>query len=218
MKTLVIGDLHGRWEIAEAALATEHNVVFLGDYLDSCVRTSGDCLNTLEVVTNAVLAEPWRVQALLGNHEMSYMKTKMECSGHSSKTGSGLWPGWNETLKHFTFAEGFLLSHAGVSQTMLEDTNTTLGEYLYNYDHLDIGHSRGGNRPTGGLLWCDWHDEFIHIEGVPQIVGHSEFRPAHKGLSEKGILERGGSYNVDCNGTVNQHLLIKDGKAEIIEL
>ena len=71
MKTLVIGDLHGRWEIAEAALATEHNVVFMGDYLDSFDRTSLECLETLKVVTNAVLAEPERVQALVGNHEMS---------------------------------------------------------------------------------------------------------------------------------------------------
>ena len=215
MKTLVIGDLHGRWEIAEAALATEHNVVFMGDYLDSFDRTSLDCLNTLKVVTNAVQSEPERVQALFGNHEMSYLKAKMRCSGYNPKTASGLWPGWNETLKHFTFVEGFLLTHAGVSQTMLEDTDTTLGEYLYNYEHLDIGYSRGGDVPLGGLLWCDWHEEFQHIPSVSQIVGHSEARHSN---DDNGILELGNSFNVDCNGTVNQHLLIKDGKTEIIKL
>ena len=215
MKTLVIGDLHGRWEIAEAALATEWNVVFMGDYLDSFDRTSLDCLNTLKVVTNAVLAEPERVQALLGNHEMSYLKAKMRCSGYNHKTASGLWPGWNETLKHFTFVEGFLLTHAGVSKTMLEDTDTTLGEYLYNYEHFDIGYSRGGDFPVGGLLWCDWYGEFKPIPDVPQIVGHTEARYSN---DDSGILERGNSINVDCNGKRNQHLLIKDGKTEIIEL
>ena len=215
MKTLVIGDLHGRWEIAEAALATEHNVVFMGDYLDSFDRTSLECLETLRVVTGAVLAEPWRVQALVGNHEMSYLKAKMRCSGYSQETASGLWPGWNEPLKGFAFVEGFLLTHAGVSSEMLDDTGTTLGEYLYNYGHLDIGYSRGGKRPTGGLLWCDWYDEFTSIQSVPQIVGHTERRSMNDG---DGILERGNSFNVDCNGKVNQHLLIKDGKTEIIEL
>ena len=216
MKTLVIGDLHGRLEIAEAALETEHNVVFMGDYLDSFDKTSLKCLQTLKVVTNAVKSEPERVQALLGNHEMSYIKHEMRCSGYSEAIARGLWPGWYDTLKHFTFAEGFLLTHAGVSGEMLDDTGTTLGEYLYSYDHLDIGHSRGGDRPTGGLLWCDWHDEFTTIQGVPQIVGHTERRSLND--SGNGILERGNSFNVDCNGRVNQHLLIKDGKAEVIEL
>jgi len=37
MKTLIVGDIHGKVEIVEAALAQEHPVIFVGDILDSYV-------------------------------------------------------------------------------------------------------------------------------------------------------------------------------------
>ena len=41
MKTIIVGDLHGRIEIAEQLLKEDCNIVFIGDYLDSFDRSIG---------------------------------------------------------------------------------------------------------------------------------------------------------------------------------
>jgi len=215
MKTLVVGDLHGRYEVAEKALASEYNVVFVGDYLDSYDRTSGECLDTLRLVTGAA-QDPGRsgsVVALSGNHELSYLGHT--CSGYDGETASGLWEAWDKWLLDYVWCEGFLISHAGVSNNLLEWTGTTLGKYLNHSLLTEVGYARGGRVPIGGLFWCDWFEEFEPIPDTPQIVGHSGYRP--HGVSP-GILQKGNSYNVDCLDRVEEFLLIEDGKAEIITL
>ena len=53
MKTIIVGDLHGRYEIAEKVLASGHNVVFVGDYVDSREnRSVEDQIKTIEIVLN----------------------------------------------------------------------------------------------------------------------------------------------------------------------
>lgn len=209
MKTLIVGDLHGKWEIAEKALSTEHNVVFMGDYLDSFERSSHDCLKTLSIVTEAEHG----VYALKGNHELSYLG--MPCSGYNKKIASGLWLDWEMTLLDCLWCEGFLISHAGVSQLLLDSLQTDLEGYLNKGSYEQVGVSRGGTSHVGGLYWCDWFQEFSPVEGVKQIVGHSGYRPG--GVYE-GILEKEGNYNVDCLDYKEQFLLIENGEAEVITL
>jgi hypothetical protein len=124
-------------------------------------------------------------------------------------------------LKPYIWHNSFLLSHAGVTNTILKIFNTDINGYLKEERFNDIGYARGGSSPFGGLYWCDWFREFEPVPGVKQIVGHTGYRPVPKDLSdhEMGILEKEGNYNVDCLNYKEEFLIIKqDGSVEIKHL
>lgn len=213
MTKLVVGDIHGRLEIVEKVLASKYDVVFLGDFLDSYDRSVEDQVQSLRLALEAV--EEGRAQSVVGNHELSYLGA-LFCSGWKSDTQTyvnDLEDRITKSFKNYIEEEGFLISHAGVSNVMLETQGVTLQEYLDNGEFEQVGYSRGGSYRCGGLYWCDWFEDFEPVEGVNQIVGHSGYRPEGYPL---GILEKGGSYNVDCLNNKEEFLLIDNGNATII--
>lgn len=215
MKTLIIPDLHGKVEIAAKAiqLADEYEVVFLGDYLDDFKRSVEDQVTIVTLVLEAIRSGK-NVVGLLGNHEWSYLDPhKMRCSGFTPSTATyviSLKKAMLEYLKPFYKTNGFLCSHAGVSNNLLKDIDQTLDEYLNTGDFKQIGHSRGGTDKVGGLYWCDWYVDFKPIPYVNQVVGHSRHRPG----KEKGILgligETETSFNTDCLNSKPEFLVINE--------
>jgi hypothetical protein len=212
MKTLVVGDLHGQHEIVDGVLSSGLPVIFVGDYLDSYTRSRAEQKFTLVKVLDAV--ESGQASALRGNHEMSYLRQDMRCSGYGS-TLSFLMrvlekPRIDTKLVDYLYAEGFLITHAGVSQTLLESRQQSLEEYLGGGDYSQIGRVRGGHDPVGGLWWCDFNFEFEPIEGVPQIFGHT---------TGHGIRQMGNSYCIDCLESDDRQILsIDDGRVEYVIL
>lgn len=212
MKTpiLVIGDLHGQIEIAQKALDSIYPVIFLGDFLDSFTRTVEDQINTLQLVLNAVAGG--NARALMGNHEMSYMRPESRCSGWNPITQSYVTHLQNRMemlLEDYIWCEGFLLTHAGVSQRLLNALETDLDTYLSTGHFDQVGSLRGGRAPCGGLRWCDWR-EFEPVEGVNQIVGHTRGRV---------IRTKGNNWCIDVlEDREPQGLLIQEGKAKIVHL
>lgn len=210
MKTIVVGDLHGQVEIAEEVLELGVPTIFIGDYLDSFTRSYDDQIKTLSTVLKAAESMP-DVEALWGNHEMSYMDPRMQASGHSGYVQTHvnhMSDAMRRELSYWVMAEGFLLSHAGVSKTLLDHEDVSLNDYLYEERFDQIGTYRGGKSPCGGLLWCDWNQEFVPVEGVSQIVGHT------RGM---GIREMEGNYCVDClDDGPPKFLVIDDGSVRVI--
>lgn len=212
MKTLVVGDLHGRYEVVDGVLSTDLPVIFIGDYVDSYNRSRAEQKMTLVKVLDAI--ESGQARGLRGNHEMSYIRSDMRCSGYGStlkflfnvleRSRIGL-------LEDYIHAEGFLLTHAGVAQGLLDNLGISLEEYLETGDYGQIGRIRGGYHEVGGLWWCDFNFEFEPIEGVPQIFGHTV---------GDGIRNRGNSYCIDCleRGDVSQVVAIEDGDIEFVTL
>lgn len=208
MKTIVVGDLHGQIHIAEKALELGLPTIFIGDYLDSFTVSVENQILLLQVVLDAV--KEGQAVALYGNHELSYMDDFMRCSGFKAATQAHVMHMDLSPLLYWVKREGFLLSHAGVSQRMLDATDETIEEYLQAGQYADIGYTRGGRSPVGGLLWCDWNQEFQPVEGTPQIVGHTR---------GNGIRQKGNSYCIDClEDTKPQVVAIEDGKLEIVDL
>jgi len=179
--TIVVGDLHGKHKIVDAVLALNQPVVFIGDYLDSFCESFDSQIKTITKVLDAV--ENGKAIALMGNHEMSYLNPDMKSSGYNDsmssllmsdfRNGKTIRSAMHELLLPYYFAEGFLISHAGVSNKILKYTNATLDEYLDERKFGDIGWARGGDSRIGGLYWCDWDEEFEPIPYQRQIVGHS---------------------------------------------
>ena len=207
MKTLVIGDIHGNVEIIKAAFKTEYPLIFVGDYLDSFNRLVIDQLESLEIVLKGI--KEGRCIGIMGNHEMSYISKDCRCSGYNNATAAHIMSMDLSPLVDYTYCEGFLISHAGVSNTLLELYNITLQEYLEDEIFEDVGYCRGGWSTVGGLHWCDWNYEFKPIKSQPQIVGHTR---------GNYIRQKGNSYCIDClEDGCKEALLIENGTVEIFK-
>jgi len=209
--TLVIGDLHGQYEIAEFARDTEYSVIFLGDYLDSFNRSKKEQIRTLQLVLNSI--QNSRARGIMANHDISYLRPELRCGGWNSITQSyidnGLRNRMEMLLEDYIWCEGFLISHAGVSQRLLNYLQIDLDTYLSRKDFEQIGPYRRGNFECGGLRWCDWR-EFEPIEGVNQIVGHSRYFD---------IRNKDNNWCIDVlEDREPQGLFIQDGNVEIINL
>lgn len=201
MKTLMIGDLHGNLEVVEHAIQqrTTDRVVFIGDYLDSFNRSVEDQIQGLRLVLDACEVDPDRFTGLIGNHELSYIKDGEMCSGYSYTTDKlmvHLKTRCHKILRNYTFVDEFLVSHAGLSQVLLDNLGVTVEEYLENQEYFQVGHRRGGYDDCGGLYWCDWNSEFEPVKGTPQIVGHTHYQYTD-GFKTKDIGNEV-SYNIDC--------------------
>lgn len=200
MKTLIVGDVHGKVHVVERALAQEHPVTFIGDYLDSFDRTIEDHLKCMELIFAAI--DAGKAKALYGNHELSYLIPKMSCSGYNPKMAKyvdaipsgdgapsdtrfegGLRKQMADRFVSFLFYEpNILLTHGGLDKRIWDQYNltlTTLPQALAEWSNdVDspaywIGRSRGGIKPCGGIFWCDFEREFHPIPGLIQIVGHT---------------------------------------------
>lgn len=209
MKTLVVGDLHGQHEIAQAALDTGYPVVFVGDYLDSFSRGPVDQVRTLQLVLDAVHAGA--AQAIRGNHETSYINDE-RCSGWNPVTAAHVMHLDTSALQDFIWCEDFLITHAGVSQKFLDMLDLTLEQFLdFPAQFETVGRRRGGIHPAGGPRWCHFPHEFEPVPGVSQVFGHSRQR--------FGIQNYHNNWCIDClEDGFTDVLLIEGGRAQKVDL
>jgi predicted phosphodiesterase len=232
-KTLVIGDLHGDVELYKKAKLQfdSHDIILLGDYLDSFKYTRRQQLELIELILKDIktLGEKRSIQALKGNHELSYlMPERMRCSGYASSFGAHLIPLFGDMhrlLKPYILIPDFkmLLTHAGLSKRLLPvesncltDINLLtmwLDQQIRDIDYgfvYNIGIARGGVDEIGGIFWCDWQWDFTPIEGITQVFGHTP------GVS---IRQKSNNWNVDCLQAKHEFLEIGiDGSIKIIEM
>ena len=138
MKTLVIGDIHGR-KFWRTAIANNINkvdkVVFLGDYLDPYVdeikenpnsmecKSFYDSQNLLKMLNDIISLkknEPDKYILLTGNHTDSYIWSKFHAA---SRTDYQNWEKYHkfflENLEYFNLVytqNNVIFSHAGISE------------------------------------------------------------------------------------------------------
>lgn len=194
MKTLIVGDIHGKVEVVQEVLQQEHPVIFVGDILDSYEYSVKDSIQCLDLIFEAI--DSGKAQCLYGNHELSYMYLSMRCSGYKPATQIHMDGGYRKEMekrfKHFLYYPGekpVLITHAGLTNQLWDDyflNFNTLEERLTEwctYTHSPayaIGHVRGGHDPVGGIFWCDWNSEFVPVPGLTQIVGHTRGKGLRK--------------------------------------
>jgi len=201
MKYIFVGDTHGQVEIAEHVLKNypEYHKVFIGDYVDSFDRSVEDQLNLVGILLDAV-EQREDITCLLGNHELSYLKSGMRCSGFSPVTSTHLIHLKTDMLKYFKthmyITDDILCTHAGGTAHVF-DSKEELKECLQADDPClyDIGRFRGGSARYGGVFWCDFWSEYTPVGGLTQIVGHSAHRPSS---DTRGVTYKTGCYNIDC--------------------
>jgi hypothetical protein len=197
MKYTFVGDIHGKIEQIQRALDNEGLVVFVGDFMDSFDRSVKEHEECLKTVLKAI--DDGKAQAILGNHELSYIHKHHKCSGHSFERGVMFLKYKWEILEKFSWflqIEDWFISHAGLHpEVQAEIKHPTYLEWAQDWNSSAhwIGHFRGGLRRVGGIFWCDFNKEFEPIYGINQIFGHTAGKDIRK-------VEIPGSINycIDC--------------------
>lgn len=182
MKYTFVGDLHGKWEIAEDVLQKDGHIVFVGDYVDDFTRKVGDFEKTLMIVLDAV--EQGKATALYGNHELSYILPELHrCSGYNVLIHDMINCHMGRIKKNLkpmlVVGDNFYITHAGIHPLVWaqKECFDQAGEFsrsvaIKNPAHW-VGKSRGGWDTVGGIWWCDFNREFEPVPGINQIFGHS---------------------------------------------
>ncbi len=197
MKTLVFPDLHLRHHVVDPIVDMEkpQRVVLLGDYFDDFDDKAGMHAATAAWVKSRLFSYDF----LIGNHDIHYMSNdhRLQCSGYDDykfkEINSVLKAeDWNQ-MKFHTWVGSYLLTHAGIHphymplsgslkksfkpwmQRQEEDAFIKLKAGM---DHWfwAAGKARYGRAPVGGILWCDFNDEFKPVRQLHQLVGHTPGR------------------------------------------
>lgn len=212
---IAVGDLHGKLDIAKELLQDkEQRIIFIGDYLDSFSGNIEEQQELLEMVLDAVQTRD-NVSALMGNHELSYLESHYRASGFSWILASNLGEkNLGLMRKHLDLwieEDSFLFSHAGMSLNWIpvSERDNPMG-YLVEAtlpSIYQIGYSRGGNYPCGGLLWCDYYEEFKPVPDIKQVFGHTARAEVEKGIR----TDDAENYCIDCLDRVTEVIEIADG-------
>ena len=202
MKTILIGDIHGR-SIWKRIIADEKpdRVVFIGDYFGSFHIPGVTQLRNFEDIVEYQKTAGIEVIMLIGNHDYHYMQSVESYSGYQPVFHHQ----FNEALRNngdnmqiaYQF-DDVVCSHAGLSsvwldnrlgkdqwsvETMVEQVNE-----LFKYKPLEFyfdGFDPYGNSKTQGPLWIrpaalmSANKETIKKQ-IIQVVGHTQV---------KGILD-----------------------------
>lgn len=215
MKYVFVGDIHGKWEAVEEALAKDGLKIFMGDIIDSYDRTYKDHEKCYDLVFAAI--ENGNAQCLYGNHELSYLVPQIHrCSGYSrdyQRLIDSVQSSINKLFIYWMYNPdvNLLATHAGITNPLLQlsyenlEQNYVLAkieDWLIDNIGADrdnpchwIGQDRGGRHNYGGIFWGDWLYH-IPIPGLLQVMGHTR----GNGIRQKGkdLEETGISYCIDC--------------------
>ncbi|PTY04532.1 hypothetical protein DB347_17615 [Opitutaceae bacterium EW11] len=232
MRIFAVGDIHQARNIEAIEEAIDDLKpdlsVFLGDYFDGRDSIAAEVGRTAEWL-KAGLHMPRRVH-LWGNHDLPYaFPCVAPCTGFRGDNAATVrWilnsQEWS-TLSLWHATNGWLFSHAGLSQhhapSLLEATaplcswlecgsKVAWTKLTRKEPHwiLARGRSRGGDTNAGGLLWCDFDEEFVPIPGLNQVFGHT---PAAFGHSPHVRLRVGDSscnWCIDTSSTEGVHVAL----------
>lgn len=125
MKTVFIGDIHGRsiWkEIVEQE--KPDRVIFVGDYFDSFDIPGIDQIHNFKEIIHYKKTSGIEVVLLVGNHDYHYMNMGETYSGFQGGFQFDISELIHENMEHLQMAysfDNFLCTHAGVSSVFMDD-------------------------------------------------------------------------------------------------
>jgi len=201
MKTLLLGDIHGRnlWQDI-IKVESPDRVVFIGDYFDSFDIKGVEQIQNFKDIIEFKEAARIPVVMLIGNHDHHYL---------SNETYSGFQPAlkWDiqdlltKNMHHLQVVYQFddiLCSHAGFSPTWLDDifgwdgwtksnfvelTNELYKNRLHAFNFSHMGYDPYGNHPSQGPMWIrpaalmssNKGDNGLKKKFI-QVVGHTQVK------------------------------------------
>lgn len=207
MKTLVLGDIHGR-DCWEDIIDKENpdKVIFLGDYVSTHedIDSSTQLENLHEILRTK---NEWRDDMILlrGNHDMQHLGYPWaECSGYDKYVGIEMAKIKEEFLKSTQWVymdDNIVFSHAGVSAVWMKNVGL---DDINKINELEPSEFFGfwpckmsdfyGISPTQPCTWIRPQTLVEYMpEGIIQVVGHS---PVKKICNVS--IEVREKYNIKC--------------------
>jgi hypothetical protein len=236
MKTLVLGDTHGRsnWKLAIHQEQPDR-IIFIGDYFDSFEIPGINQIHNFKEIIHYKESNPQvEVVLLIGNHDHHYFPEigYTGTSGYQAGVGHSITQVIDENRHHLQMAYGFgdyIFTHAGVSPVFMdqvfgpddwskESVVVDLNE-LFKYKPKAFefnGFDSYGDSPTQTPIWIrpgslmsanKKHKKSLKKDYI-QIVGHTQM----KKLDLEGSDRFAGSryYFIDTMDTSGQYLIIED--------
>ncbi len=230
MKTLILPDIHNKVALADAIIAQERadRIVCLGDYFDSYDEASEDHIHTAQWLKKTLARFESTFTGLVGNHDLPYRNLNSRfthCPGFTKQKKIDIRRELSQIefnkLRWFTWVDGWLLTHAGlslinalknignepytqevVSEALEKEARLAEAQLSYGAEHwfYHCGRARGGDFQHGGIVWNDFRQEFVPLSGIRQIVGHTFTRIP---CCIKG------NWNIDCN--LRYYAIIENG-------
>jgi len=233
MKTVVIGDIHGRstWKLI-THLENADRIIFVGDYFDSFDIKTEEQLNNFLDIIEYKKSSGKEVIMLIGNHDHHYFPEISDTgtSGYQRVGKYQIEPIIDANREHLQIAyqmDEFLFTHAGVSSIFMDETfglNKWKVETIADQLNEMFKHRPGVFTFNGIDGYGD--DEYqtpIWIrprslmrankntlrKQVIQVVGHTQVKSLDLIAADKTFGNR--YYLIDCLGTSGEYLIIQDG-------
>jgi hypothetical protein len=237
MKTVVIGDVHGRsvWKLIYE-LEKPDRMIFIGDYFDSFDISGNDQLNNFQDILKFKESGICEVVLLIGNHDHHYFPEVGDTgtSGYQHLLAPSISYIIGENKKHLQMAYQmgqFLFTHAGVSSDFMD---SAFGKDVWKTETLatDLNelHRYKPKSFTFGA-YCDqtritdpYGDD---IRQSPIWIRPRSLMKANRDTLRKDVIQivghtqvervdkkggaTGGRYwFIDCLGTSGEYLIIND--------
>jgi hypothetical protein len=214
----------------------------LGDWFDSFyIDDNSDYRRVTKYLKEEFFTSENNI-TLMGNHDVHYLYDNHWacCSGFEQRKYDVINEAiesnredFAKKFKWFVWVDDYLCSHAGLHPMHMRPYSKTdkesISEYLYmesNQAILNLGNhantphwfygagrARGGRLRRGGLTWLDFDYEFEPIEGIKQIVGHTN---RESGTVEQHHLEGFGNVaeanNICIDTFLNEYVIVQYGK------
>ena len=241
MKTIVLGDTHGRstWKLAIHQEQPDR-VIFIGDYFDSFEISGIEQIDNFKQIIQYKESNPQiEVVMLIGNHDHHYFPETgyTGTSGYQAGVGHSITQVIDENRHHLQMAYGFgdyLFTHAGVSPVFMdrvfgkddwskESVVVDLNE-LFKYKPKVFEFS--GLEPSGDNamqtpIWIRprslMHANKTHEKGLKkdyiQIVGHTQMKKLDLTGSDK--FTGGRYYFIDTMDSSGEYLIIQDNNITV---
>jgi len=241
MKTIILGDTHGRstWKLAINQDKPDR-VIFVGDYFDSFEFSGVEQIaNFKEIIKYKEDNPQVEVVMLIGNHDHHYFPEVgyTGTSGYQSKIAPSITQVIDENRNHLQMAyqmDEFLFTHAGVSPVFMDEAFGSNGWQTYNVEEdlnelfrykprvFDFnGFEPTGDNTTQTPIWIRPRSLMSvnkkHPKGLKkdyiQVIGHTQMQKLDLEGSDK--FTGGRYYFIDTMDTTGQYLVWQDNKLTV---
>jgi len=242
MKTIVLGDTHGRsnWKLAIYQEEPVDRVIFIGDYFDSFDISGVEQIDNFKQIIQYKENNPQvEVILLIGNHDYHYFPEigYTSTSGYQNKIAPSITQVIDENRNHLQMAyqmDKFLFTHAGVSpefmdqvfgrdgwnrDKVVEDLNEL---FRYKPKAFDFnGFDPYGDNTYQTPIWIRpgslMASNKRHPKGLKndyiQVVGHTGMKKLDIEGSNK--TTGGRYYFIDTMDTSGEYLIIEDNQLRV---
>jgi predicted phosphodiesterase len=228
MKTIVLGDTHGRTDWKTIVQSEADRIIFIGDYVDTHENiTPLQQVENLREIIAFKQKNDERVVLLIGNHDYHYWPGVQErYSGYQHQMRATFEYEFREHRGLFQVVheqDGTLFSHAGITEQWLKNSGIDLNRHLVEEvnDLFEFrpnafgfnGYDPYGDNITQGPLWVRPRSLMKNfVDNYKQVVGHTTMKyiePKHFN-DERDLF-----WFIDTLGTSGEYLVIEDGEFKI---